>query len=68
MTKQQETKTWKLHRGILDTFILGIPAYKDGGTVEFTGTNREANAEARRLTAEAEPGISYTVMGIKDEK
>jgi hypothetical protein len=63
MSKEPGIHRWRLHRGQLDTYVLGIPAYKHVGTDYVTGTNKEANAEARRRTdAEPEPGIKWSVI------
>ena len=56
-------RKYEIRKGIFDQYIVGIPAYKDGGeSVSFTGTNKEANDKARELTAAAtEPGVLWSV-------
>lgn len=61
-------KKYRLHKGIFDQYIIGIPAYKDGGeAIIFTGTNAEANAKCRELDAAAtEPGVKWTIREAED--
>lgn len=55
---------YRISKGVFVQYVVGIPAYKDGGeAISFTGTNAEANAKCRELDAAAvEPGIKWSIL------
>lgn len=61
-------KRYEIRKGLFDSYILGIPSYKDAGiSVYFTGTNAEVNEKVRELDQqETTPGVKWNITNAVD--